>query len=277
MSGKQVTDNKKWRKMETEPNFSENFDESSEQLPEGVSAEAINRLISIEPDTGSGESESADDDEQAEGNDIYAEDEEVSKEIERVFKEDPQLMVKLLKVAEAFIYGLTGNYQINGLSAQDLVMESIEAILTLKRKWYKSKCPNIVVLLIGVCKSKVRNFVNSKDYKDNNKVIPLYPEEKENKNGNSIYDDEQGKRYDKDDQIFDESDEALIQNALDLFNDDDVAYCVFDELLRTSDYDVKEQNQLLAKNLGISVKEVENAKKRIKYKILLLNQSKKKP
>lgn len=263
--------------METQPDYSENFDESAEQLPKGISQEEMKRVISIEPETGSGESESADDDEQVEGNNDYAHEAEVSKEIEKVFKEDHKLMVKLIKVAEAFIYGLTGSYQINGLGAQDLIMESIEAILTLKRKWYKSKCPNIVVLLIGVCKSKVRNFVNSKDYKDNNKVIPLYPEDKENKNGNSIYDDEQGKRYDKDDQIFDESDEAIIQNVLDLFEDDDVAYCVFDELLRISDYDVKEQNQLLAKKLGISVKEVENAKKRIKYKILFLNQSKKKP
>lgn len=276
MSGKQVTDNKKWRYMETQPDYSENFDEAGEQPPKGISQEEMNRLISIEPDTGSGESEIADDDGQVDGNDIYADAEEVSKEIEKVFKEDPQLMVKLLKVAETFIYGLTGSYQINKLGAHDIVMESIEAILTLKRKWYKSKCPNIVVLLIGVCKSKIRNFVNGNDYKNKNKVIPLYPVDEENKNGNSIYDDEQGKRYDKNDQIFDKSDEAIIQNLLDLFKDDDVAYCVLDELLRTSDYDVKEQNQLLAKNLGISVKEVENAKKRIKYKILL-NLSKQKP
>lgn len=108
MSGKQVTDNKKWRLMKIQPNYSENFDEAGKQLPKGISQDEMNRLISIEPNTGSGEFESADDDEQVDGNDIYAGAEEVSNEIEKVFKEAHQLMTKLIKVAEAFIYGLTG-------------------------------------------------------------------------------------------------------------------------------------------------------------------------
>ncbi|WP_290664483.1 hypothetical protein, partial [Ignavibacterium sp.] len=197
--------------MEKQSDYAENFDESSEHLPEGVSPEEINILISMEENSGSGDSGNDYDDEQIENNIEYVNAEEVSKEIEKIFKEDPQLMVKLIKVAEAFIYGHRESYHINGLGAQDIVMDSIEAILSLKRKWYKSKCPNIVVLLIGVCKSKIRNFINGKDHKDQNKVIPLYPKDEENKNGNNIYDDEQGKKYNSFDQKSEEFGEEFFQ------------------------------------------------------------------
>lgn len=251
----------------------DHLNDSAESLRNYYNNDEISSRYIIDPDDGRGKSFSAPENDATIAN--YATETEVAAEIERVFKNDPHLMTKLLKTTESFLYGKTGQPTILGKNCEDLVLEGIESILKLERKWYKEKCPNIVVLIIGVIKSNIRNMVNSKDYENKGKIIPLFPENDEYNSGNSVYDDEIARKLSPADfDLTEKSDEEIFQKYLDLFADDLEAYCVLDELLKTSDYDVKEQNQLLAKNLGITVTQVENAKKRIKYKVMFIKNSK---
>lgn len=274
MLGKQVTDNKFWRIMLNYQENPENLEDSNESFPEEVNPEEVssdslfnsNEVINvgrITSDDGLTEKENVN----------YANNDEVLNEIERVFREDKMLMTKLIKKAEVLLSTLTNNNKINGLEAGDLVMESISAILSLDRKWYKERCPNIVVLIIGVITSKIKNIVNGKNFKYENKIIPLFQNDENDNYPNSVYDDELGKSFNKADFEFENDGEEIINNILKLFEDDIEAYCLIDELIRTEDYNVKEQNQLLSKQLGISVRDVENAKKRIKYKLSVIKRT----
>lgn len=275
MTGKQVTDNKFWRIMLNYQENPENLEDSNESFPEKVNPEEVssdslfnsNEVINvggITPDDGLTGKENV----------TYANKDEVLNEIERVFREDNMLMTKLIKKAEILLSTLTNNNKINGLEAADIVMESIDAILSLNRKWYKERCPNIVVLIIGVITSKIKNIVTGKNFKYENKIIPLFQNDENDDQQNSVYDNELGKRFNKADFEFENDGEEIINNILKLFEYDTEAYCIIDELLRTDDYNVKEQNQLLSKQLGISVRDVENAKKRIKYKLSVIKRTK---
>lgn len=202
-----------------------------------------------------------------ENNEIPASKDEVRDAIENEFCENKNLMAKLIKTTDYFInlYNLK-----EYLNSEDIVMEAVEDILTGKRKWYKNKCEKIKVFIIGVIKSKIRNYVNSNEYKKNKKIVPLYPSnlESENENTeNSIYDKERAKYYNSDDEYEQPESEEFYNKVLGLFSDDINAYCVLDELLSSKKYNKKEQNQLLSKELGISVREVENAKKKIRYRL----------
>lgn len=200
-------------------------------------------------------------------NDIPVHEDEVQEEIKNAFRSDKNLMAKLIKAADNFKYPYD-----NGKlpDSKDIVMEAIEDILTGKRKWYKNKCERITIFIVGVIKSKIRNYVNSNGHKINKKIVPLYPSiaESENENSeNSIYDEERAKYFNSDNEDEPPDTEEYYNKILDLFLDDEIAYCVLDELLSSDDYNRKDKNQLLAKELGISVREVENAKKKIKYRL----------
>ncbi len=266
MGRKQVTENKPIICMKNDFN-PENFRNYLEEQPEGE-----NNIENI--DSGylalAIQNQEFDFDENAK-DEGYESVEVVTSEIKRVFSEDKNLMTKLIKFAESYIYVKTGSLEICGFKGSDIVMEAIEGILKLKRKWYRQKCSNIVVLIMGVIVSIIRNRINSKSYKESEKVIPLFPPDDEKNNSvNSVYDDENANKGNYNDSSVKESDEEYYNRILSEFEDDEIAYCIIDELLSRGDYDIKEQNQLLAKNLGITVKEVEKAKKRIKRKLIIL-------
>lgn len=207
------------------------------------------------------------DDIEPENDDIPVSEDEVREAIENEFRSVKNLMVKLIKAADNFKHPYN-----NGKlpDSEDIVMEAIEDILTGKRKWYKNKCERIYIFIAGVIKSKIRNYANSNKHKINKKVVPLFPSiaESENDNsGNSIYDEERAKYFNSDNEDEPPDTEEYYDKVLELFSDDEIAYCVLDELLSSDEYDIKEQNLLLSKKLGISPRDVENAKKRIKYKL----------
>uniref|UniRef100_A0A832G250 Uncharacterized protein n=1 Tax=Ignavibacterium album TaxID=591197 RepID=A0A832G250_9BACT len=252
--------------------FNENSEES---LPRQAVKQESDEAVNYESFADTGELKDENELITDETEDNIATVEEVKEEIKRVFEEDKKLMTKLIKLAEANIYGFTQEREICGLKPDDIVMNSIEDILEGRRKWKKDKCPNIVVLIIGAIKSNVSNLLNSKEYKFNQKVIPIQQNDDENQEEINLYDNEIGKRYSPNEIKNDTDEEEFFQKILDLFSDDEEAYCVLHEIIYGLDYDVKEQNQLLAKRLGISVTDVENAKKRIKYKLLFLKKGSK--
>ena len=203
----------------------------------------------------------------SENEEIPVSKDEVRVAIENAFRSDKNLIAKLIKLADNF-KKLYDNGKL--FDSKDIVMEAIEDILKGKRKWYKNKCERITIFIAGVIKSKIRNYANSNNYKINKKVVPLFPSNAESESEfseNSIYDEERAKYFNSDNKDEPPDTEEYFNKVLKLFDDDEIAYCVLDELLSSDKYDKKEQNQLLAKELGISVREVENAKKRIKYRL----------
>lgn len=269
MSQKQVNRYKKWRIMEFQ-NIVEPDENSGRPFPEQLNQQELNKLPGIDQSNNGNLLYDANKFVDDKDNRQIASTEEVRSEIEKAFKQDKYLMTKLIKEVETITFGykLTGKFV--EINAADIVMTAIEKILLGISKWDKNKCPNIVVLIYGVIKSEIRNKVNSKENGNNQKIVPLENENYENNDNNNIYDIESGRRYNPLNPETDVDEEVLYQRILTLFEDDPIAYCVLEELLSSSDYDIKEQNQLLAKNLGIEVTDVEKAKKRIKYRLQFL-------
>lgn len=251
-------------------NIVEPDENSGRPFPEQLNQQELNKLPGIDQSNNGNLLNDANKFVDDKDNRQIASTEEVISEIEKVFKQDKYLMTKLIKEVETITFGykLTGKFV--EINAADIVMTAIEKILLGIRKWDKNKCPNIVVLIYGVIKSEIRNKVNSKENGNNQKIVPLENENYENNDNNNIYDIESGRRYNPLNPETDVDEEVLYQRILTLFEDDPIAYCVLEELLSSSDYDIKEQNQLLAKNLGIEVTDVEKAKKRIKYRLQFL-------
>lgn len=211
--------------------------------------------------------------------------EEVSNAIDTIFKEHKNLNAKLLSYIKHKIFALTGKKTINRIDPEDILFEAIKRILQGNRKWKKNHIPNVAHFILMVTSSLIKHQLK----KIKNEVNPLYSEIEDSRVITtkqktkprfiplSKYDDK-GNEEDRtaaDDKIALEFDQSLfdydkdgfedmigkIETALEEDNDVD-AYYVFIERLENNKSNIE-----IAAKLGITVRDVENALKRIKRRI----------
>lgn len=222
----------------------------------------------------------------------FADSEEVIKAIESAYKKDKNLQIKLIKYADRKLIEIMGGKNDGRLRPDDVVEEAVFRILNLNRKWYINRVSKIENLILMVIVSLIRieaekimdienqlfdereqtlhNTGNPKK-KNKRRIIPLYFKDKDGRQSdNTIIDNEDYKRNDKnryeDDFNFEMLCEDDLISKLEVeLEEDESAFFVFQEIL-----DGNKSNIDIAIKLGIEVKEVENARKRIKRKALKL-------
>jgi DNA-directed RNA polymerase specialized sigma24 family protein len=188
---------------------------------------------------------------------------EALKELKSVLISDPGLFYRLVYYALKNIRLYFASNSINGLTAQDVVHIVIEKIITGIRKWNRNLIPDIRILLFLSIKSFIRN---EKRRKSNAPLLDIHELKSElNRSAFNIYCNELN-RQDFHDRIFSADFEYVIQKLKSLLKNDIYASFVLDEILEGA-----ESNIEIAENLNISVRDVENAKKRIRNKANKLN------
>lgn len=214
--------------------------------------------------------------------------EEVIDALESLYKSDKNIQDKLIRYAQRKIFQTTGKMESIKIEAEFIVEEAIYRILKGKRKWYRSRVDYIFYLILMVIFSLIRIEIN----KQISETTPLYNENetdglkiKKKKKSKQLKYISYNNAKEKHDlyaadiaiakQYFnerrDEEDpgvEDLINEMELLLENDEEAFFVFQARL-----DGQKSNIEIAKALGIDVKAVENALKRIKRH--LLNQIKK--
>lgn len=222
-----------------------------------------------------------------------ADNEEVCNAIREAYKRNQNFQVKLIKYTERKIREIIGGKYDGRLQPDDVVEEAMYRILEGKRKWYKDKVGTIEKLIFMVIISLIRieaeqiPDIHDKLYNPMEtgaaekekkirkpRIIPLYytpkNESEEKDQGNTIAEIEKYKNADKseyeNDFDFQRLDEAaMISKFEEELEEDENEFFVFQEMIEGN-----KSNIDIAKKLGIEVKEVENARKRIKRKALKL-------
>jgi DNA-directed RNA polymerase specialized sigma subunit len=204
--------------------------------------------------------------------------------IAKAFTEDKNLFTKLRGFAKKILVQFDFNDRLLRLGEDNIVGMLIEKIGDGIRKWNKNLQPNIVrfmnmaivsIIIDELKKKKQIKCVPLNDLKKS--AYDLAEEQEELRNMHNIeninmIDFETNSTVEKkqitacavppsDDQFGDNED--IITNFEKEFENDTEAFCVLQERLD----DVK-SNQEIARKLGITVKEVENALKRIKRKFI---------
>ena len=269
-----------------EYSFQENFAES--QPPEGQNAGKASTAPLHLMETNESEDEPVP---RSEG-ESFADALEVCNAVESAYKKDKNLQTKFTKYTDRKIIEIMGGKNDGRLRPDDVVEEAVLRILNLNRKWYKSRVPKIENLILMVIVSlirieaekimdienrlydkreetKVKTSVNKKHNK--RRIISLNYKDKDGKESDTtIIDNEYYKQNNKDkyedDFDFEQLDEnELICSLEKELEEDEAAFFVFQEIL-----DGNKSNIDIAAKLGIEVKEVENARKRIKRKAIKL-------
>lgn len=183
---------------------------------------------------------------------------EVSQEIDTLSKNERLFYEKLINFTQKVIY--KAYPLLSDKNPKEYVHRALAKLLTGERKWYKDKHPDIMDAIRLAIKSEIENEKSLKTinkHKHGEGKVARF---------NSIYYTRDGEDYVT--EIIDES--PSIEDNLNkkiLFGDifkkleekgDLIGFCVLDELLSGN------ENSQIAEKLGISVREVENALKRIK-------------
>jgi hypothetical protein len=230
--------------------------------------------------------------------DYVATEEEVFDALDKAYK-DKKLQIKLLGFINSFIITKAGRPVIDNKNAEEFLTQAIDKVITLKRRWKKNRIPNIVNLIILAAISDIRHTlraknsggitggVNSLIYDDllpekqqkgeeeakrqrNRKkpvIIPLTAKDKEGQElPDSIADIEKARSYEENyfglENLNGDFEEIIAKIETEL-DDDENAFFVFQERI-----DGVKSNKEIAAKLGICVRDVENALKRIKRVIL---------
>ncbi len=218
--------------------------------------------------------------------------EETVEAINESFLKDKNLTTKLSKYANRKIIEIMGSKNNGNLTGADYLQEAVARLISGDRKWNKKKAESINEMLIMVIVSLIRIEANKIADTDNllyneyeagpnvrhkklnykkRRIIPLYYKDKEGKETqNSIIDSEEyklkGLKKIEDAFDFEKVDESEFIERLETeFENDEIEFFVFQEIL-----DGNKSNIDIAKKLGIKVKDVENARKRIRRKALKL-------
>jgi len=222
----------------------------------------------------------------------FASREEVLEAIAEAYKRTKNLQIILLNFTGKKIIEEMGKKADERLTAEDFVSEAIYRITIGKRKWYKSKVEKIENLILMVIVSLIRIEGAKRPDEDNPlyneieagiesvkkkakpRIIPLYKEfDKKEDSYNSIAETESTKNNNKDkyESAFDFESKGFedyieeIEKALD---DDEIAFYVFQARLNGI-----KSNIDIAIDLGVDVKKVENALKRIKRILLKITEN----
>lgn len=187
----------------------------------------------------------------------FASKEEIIAEIESVYKTVPNLQNRLLyytlNVTNVIYFAETKRKPL----ADDTLQNVFEKILKLKRRWDYNKNPDFLNFLRMAIFSCIRN---ERDKKDNYNYVAIEADEESNTLLIDLF-SEYVYNYPADKLVY-ESFDQLVEKCIEELKGDEIAYFVFEEMMENS-----KSNIVIAKNLGLEVKDVEKAKKRIKSKM----------
>jgi len=160
---------------------------------------------------------------------------------------------------------------INGENGQDVLQNIFKKFLTKERKWYKNNGRTFENQLIMTITSYIRNeykkyFEPSDPDKCNDeknktpKFLGIYSDNGETIEKYLIDKSQDFEAFDRNEnEILVNDMEANIQKCYLMLEHDEEAFCVFDELLKVGNSDIK-----VAKNLGMTIENVRKTKKRIR-------------
>ena len=181
---------------------------------------------------------------------------EVNEAVKKAFEENPDLYKRLCRFAlykmKSFLYGRSGNNY-----PDDFVQTAIQKILEGKRKWNRGKIPEIADFIRLTILSVIRNEGKSKQ-----RTVTQGIED-----GVRFKPGTNGVQYGRGN--FRAEYRRLSEKILSLFLNDEIAYFVLE--LRLADH---KSNIAIAKNLGIEVRDVECALKRIRKKLMPMKNGK---
>lgn len=193
---------------------------------------------------------------------MTAEPEEIIKVFESIINNGDGTYEKWLVTADMWLNNfLTGKLK-NKYQAKDIVHDLFIRLCDGKRKWDKDKYPDFVIYFFMLIKSRVWNLAKYEERLVN--AAESYYEDENGENGNTglIIDNV---NYLGLDQVLSEADEKeLYQLCLEKLNDDEDGCIIFMEAAEGK------SNREIAEELGVDIRFVENAKKRVKRKLLPL-------
>jgi RNA polymerase sigma factor (sigma-70 family) len=193
---------------------------------------------------------------------VTAEPAEIIKVFESAINNNDGTYEKWLAVADIWLNNfLTGKLK-NKYQAKDIVHDLFIKLCDGKRKWDKDKYPDFVIYFFMLIKSQVWNLAKYEEKLVN--ATENYYEEDNEENGNTglIIDNVNFLGLDE---ILSGADEReLYKLCLEKLNDDEDGCIIFMEAAEGK------PNQEIAKELGVEIRFVENAKKRVKRKLLPL-------
>lgn len=141
-----------------------------------------------------------------------------------------------------------------GMTDEDIALESVRATFEGERNWNREKYPDILNFLKSVAKSKVSNLLVSHDNKVINELVIFDNDDSEIINPLEAFYEDKAHFIEN---IYEKELLEIITNKI-LDTNDELAYCVFDEKIKGF------SNKEIASNNGITVRDVENAVKRIR-------------
>lgn len=184
--------------------------------------------------------------------------EKTKEEVITLLKSEPNLKYRLVYYALRNLRFYYGADSVNGIAAQDVVQIVLEKILNGIRRWNKLHTADIKSFLMVSINSFVRNECKRKVLTN---VLYLSDERNElNRTSVNIFNKDNAGLYRKNNTCINDF-KRLLEKLKTSLNEDRIALNVLDEILEGA-----ESNIEIAKFLDIPVKDVENAKKRIKNK-----------
>ena len=183
---------------------------------------------------------------------------DVISELHKIFSGEKQFRYRLVYYALKNIRLYFSSDSMNSLSAQDVVQIVLEKIITGVRKWNKCLIPDIKALLF----LSIKSFIRNEKRRIKNTVLLDFDSLGSELNRSSLSGfSDQMNIQDINDNIFSAELSIVISKLKHQLKDDIYASFVLDEILEGA-----ESNIEIAQSLNIPVKDVENAKKRIRNK-----------
>lgn len=187
----------------------------------------------------------------------YASKEEVVEALEEAYARNPELHQRLLYFTLKTIRITCYDSSLHNITADDVVQTVIEKILKQKRKWYKGTTPDFLHFVRICIISHIRNQCKKKIMEE---PEDLMTEDAESANVREVMKSYARKDIGEDNNH--EKFEALIEQFEEALGDDVNAIFVLEERLEGN-----RSNKEIARSLGLDVRSVENALKRIKTRL----------
>jgi DNA-directed RNA polymerase specialized sigma24 family protein len=184
---------------------------------------------------------------------------EIKNEIQKVTSLSPEIFMKFIHYARRNIKLYFPGGYVNGLTAYDVVQTVLEKLLRGIRKWNREIIPDISTLVYLSIKSIIRNERNRKNRIP---VISLYDKQGEINNAGLQYYSAVCRKDELSDSRLTEDEDSMLAKLEDSLEKDPYSYFVLQEMLNGN-----RTNTGIAGVLKIEVKDVANAKKRIRGKI----------
>ncbi len=202
----------------------------------------------------------------ADENAEYASKDEIIAALQYSYDTVPNFHKRLLYFALSKIHLYFGEDSFKGFTAEDAVQNVLESIITMRRKWYKNTIPDFQKFIRLALLSSIRNERNKKERWEESALFDEAGEFGKETLREIL---KEFSRQDLAENHFRENFEELISRCMDELKDDVYASFVFEQRIEGCTSNIE-----IAKTLGIEVRDVECALKRIKNTLFTLSNKK---